>query len=356
MRLRIENPGVLSTVQDQGRYGYMKAGVRTAGVMDTDSYQTANALLGNAPDAAVLEMTLMGITAIVEEEGFLVLTGAEMNGRLDGIPVLRNQKTYARRGQRLAMGMAGAGCRGYLALAGGIDVPKVMGSRSTDVKCHIGGLEGRALRSGDVLSSGTEETKAAAEGSGQKVPGTDPLLREDMQQSLQAARPLSYEGSVRVRVVEGPQADWFSQEERDRFFAETYTVAAESDRMGMRLKGRPVESLHGVDIVSDGIAFGSIQITKSGMPIVMMADHQTTGGYAKIGTVCSFDLPKLAQLRPGDEVSFCRVSVEEAQHLYCHPQERNRTAPLASLGRKASREEGSHRHRFQKTVYYYRHR
>lgn len=111
-----------------------------------------------------------------------------------------------------------------------------------------------------------------------------------------------------------------------------------------------------MDIVSDGIAFGSIQITKSGMPIVMMADHQTTGGYAKIGTVCSFDLPKLAQLRPGDEVSFCRVSVEEAQNLYCHPQERNRTAPLASLGRKAAREEGSHRHRFQKTVYYYRHR
>ncbi len=355
MKLRIENPGVLSTIQDRGRYGYMKAGVRTAGVMDTDSYQTANAVLVNAPDAAVVEMTLMGMTAIVEEEGFLTLTGAEMNGTLDGIPFLRNQKIHARKGQRLAMGMASSGCRGYLALEGGIDVPRVMGSRSTDVKCRIGGVEGRALRAGDVLCSGEErlqEPAATAAGGS----GKDGGQRIPAQQESYAKRPPVYETSVRVRVVEGPQADWFSEEERDRFFAEAYTVAAESDRMGMRLKGRPVESLHGVDIVSDGIAFGSIQITKSGMPIIMMADHQTIGGYAKIGTVCSFDLPKLAQLRPGDQVSFCRISVEEAQNLYCHPQERNRTAPLACLGRKTIREEGCHRHRFQKTVYYYRHR
>ncbi len=356
MKLKIENPGVLSTIQDRGRYGYMKAGVRTAGVMDTDSYQTANAVLGNAPDAAVVEMTLMGITATVEEEGFLTLTGAEMNGTLDGIPLLRNQKIYARKGQRLVMGMVSSGCRGYLALEGGIDVPRVMGSRSTDVKCRIGGVEGRALRAGDVLCSGEEELPQEPAGTAAGESGEAGGQRIPAQQEWYSKRPPVYETSVHVRVVEGPQADWFSEEERDRFFAETYTVAAESDRMGMRLKGRPVESLHGVDIVSDGIAFGSIQITKSGMPIIMMADHQTTGGYAKIGSVCSFDLPKLAQLRPGDQVSFCRISVEEAQNLYCHPQERNRTAPLACLQRKTSREGGFHRHRFQKTVYYYRHR
>ena len=199
-----------------------------------------------------------------------------------------------------------------------------MGSRSTDVKCCLGGLQGRALKAGDVLETGKPETGEHAEKENARIP---------------KEKPVKYERSVEVRVVEGPQADWFSGEARDQFFRESYTVSAESDRMGIRLNGAPVESLHGTDIVSDGIAFGSIQITKSGMPIVMMADHQTTGGYAKIGTVCSFDLPKLAQ------------------HLYLHPEERRRSKPLALTVRTggSSGTGGRRRYRFQKYNYYYRH-
>lgn len=365
MKLRITNPGVLSTVQDKGRYGYMKAGVRTAGAMDSESYRAANAILENDANAAVLEMTLMGITAVIEEDGGFVLTGAEMKGTLDGMPLERNQVIHAHTGQTLSMGMAVSGCRSYLAIEGGIDVPSVMGSRSTDVKCGIGGYQGRALLAGDLLYSGRNETKKPTaelsvdgkkhfgQAAGQAA-GQDAGREKTHQKEAYRKKPVSYGTSAIVRVVEGPQADWFSEEERRQFFQETYEVTNESDRMGMRLKGRPVESIHGVDIVSDGIAFGSIQITKSGMPIIMMADHQTTGGYAKIGTVCSFDLPKLAQLRPGNQVSFQQITVEEAQYLYCRPEEQNRTAPLSLPNRKGEHE-GKRHHRFQRTVYYYRH-
>ena len=352
----------MTTVQDEGRCGYMKAGVRTGGAMDQDSYHLANQILSNNASAAELEMTLMGITAVIEEDGIIALTGADMGARLDGIPIERDRATMVRAGQELSMGIAKSGCRSYLAIAGGIDVPVVMGSRSTDVKCRIGGYEGRPLQAGDVLQSGDQvETEIL-------LPGKDIRMKEGkIQESVKSKAlvravnckksPSVYNTCPTVRVVEGPQADWFSEEEREKFYNECYTVSAESDRMGMRLEGHAVESLHGVDIVSDGIAFGSIQITKSGMPIIMMADHQTTGGYAKIGTVCSFDLPRLAQLRPGDHVNFCRISVEEAQRLYCHPEERSRTAALVLpvRGRKNRGKAGfSRRHHFQKYDYYYR--
>lgn len=339
MKMTIEIPGVLTTVQDEGRYGYMEYGVRTGGAMDQDSFHAANRIVGNEENAAELEMTLMGITAVFDGDGVIALTGADMKAQLDGVPVERYAAVRVRSGQRLSMRMAGSGCRAYLAVSGGIAVPKVMGSSSTDVKCRLGGLEGRALQAGDVLETGS----------------TGGSTEEKTGKAL-SVRPEKYGHSAHVRVVEGPQADWFSEEAREKFFHEIYHVSAESDRMGMRLDGAPVESLHGMDIVSDGIAFGSIQITKSGMPIVMMADHQTTGGYAKIGTVCSFDLPKLAQLRPGDTVQFERVSVEEAQALYLHPQERKRTKPLAlAIGNGGGEETTSRRHRFQKYNYYYRH-
>ncbi len=341
MKITIEIPGVLTTVQDEGRYGYMEYGVRTGGAMDQDSFHAANCLVGNKENAAELEMTLMGITAVFDRDGVIALTGADMQAQLDGIPVERCAAVRVHSGQRLSMGMAVSGCRAYLAVSGGIAVPKVMGSRSTDVKCHLGGLEGRALQTGDVLETGSDRESTED---------------QEKKEKVFPVRPEKYGHSACVRVVEGPQADWFSEEAREKFFRETYHVSAESDRMGMRLEGAPVESLHGMDIVSDGIAFGSIQITRSGMPIVMMADHQTTGGYAKIGTVCTFDLPKLAQLRPGDEVQFERVSVEEAQELYLHPQERNRTKPLALAVRQGAGEEvSSRRHHFQKYNYYYRH-
>ncbi len=356
MKIRIEAPGVLTTVQDEGRFGYMEYGVRTGGCMDEKSSRIANKIAGNQPSAAVLEMTLMGITATFEGDGAIVLTGADMGAKIDDIPVQRNCRITVKSGQKLAMGLARNGCRGYLAAAGGIDVPVVMGSRSTDVKCHLGGYEGRALKAGDVLSSGTDYDVETNQRENKPESETESGKEKSGIVNSNSKFPVTkFDNAPSVRVVEGPQADWFSEEAREILYQEEYTVTGESDRMGMRLEGPEIESMHGVDIVSDGIAFGSIQIPKSGKPIVMMADHQTIGGYAKIATVCSFDLPKLAQLKPGDHVKFRRISVEEAQHLLLHPEEQERSAAFSFASRPAGNGTGTRRHRFQKYNYFYRH-
>ena len=168
-----------------------------------------------------------------------------------------------------------------------------MGSRSTNIKCGIGGFCGRRLQAGDILKT--------AEPDYSLIPSSFYDLPE---------HPV-YPSHVSLRVIEGPQADYFSEEEKHTFYSSSYTVSAESDRMGCRLNGPAVKSLHGTDIISDGIVFGSIQITSSGQPIIMTADRQTTGGYAKIATVCSFDLPALAQCRPGASVCFQRIRLED---------------------------------------------
>lgn len=338
MQIVIDNPGAWTTVQDAGRFGCQQYGIRTSGVMDQDAYRAVNSILGNDPDAAVLEMTLTGLQCHFEGDGLIALTGADMNALLDGEPVERYAAVPVHDGQQLRLSLAEDGCRAYLGAAGGLDVPLVLGSRSTDVKSHLGGYEGRTLKTGDRLATGRQRLTddRTSEAGGIDVPrersaemGGDKGAGRGSAAAGQEHRHLPHYGhAVSVHVVEGPQADWFGEEARKSFFDSTYSVAPASDRMGIRLSGTPVESLHGVDIVSDGIAAGSIQIPKNGMPIIMMADHQTTGGYAKIGTVCSFDLPRLAQVKPGDQVSFRRVSVDEAQKMLLDPAERERSAPL----------------------------
>ena len=191
--------------------------------------------------------------------------------------------------------MAAVGCRGYLAVRGGFDVPLVMGSRSTDVSAKLGGFEGRALKAGDVLPT---------------------LAADDWTPMDLCYEPPVYESEITVRVVLGPQEEYFTAAGVDTFFSAAYEISPNSDRMGLRLDGPEIESISGTDIVSDGIVFGSIQVPSGGVPIILMADHQTAGGYAKIGTVLSFDLPKLAQARPGDVVRFEKISAEDAQKLY----------------------------------------
>lgn len=323
MSIRVIQPGILTTVQDAGRFGYMDSGIGPGGVMDAEAYAAGNLLTGNPPDAAVLEMTLAGITAQFTEDTVIALTGADMNASLDGVRIPAYQRISVRKGQTLSMGSAVRGLRAYLAVAGGIDTPPVMGSRSTNLKCHFGGYEGRPLQAGDTIPVGRP---ADSEGV------TIPCGEEN-----RSLRP-DFPGNIQVRVVAGPQADAFTVGGWETFLTTRYVVTSESDRMGMRLAGPPIESVNGVDIVSDGIVSGSVQVPKSGTPIILMTDHQTTGGYAKIATVCSFDLPKLAQLRPGQTVSFRRISVKEAQNLYCHPELRNRTPDLKiaiSAGRRA---------------------
>lgn len=291
MSFKVIVPGALTTVQDLGRYGYQQSGMPCSGVMDQQSFSTANELVGNSPDAAVLEHTLFGGGYQFVSDTVIALTGADMNPTVNGTPCPMYRPVQVPAGAVLMLGMAENGCRTYLAASGGIDVPVVLGSRSTNLKCRIGGFEGRSLKAGDILQTGPVR-----------------ISYEEIK-DRSAPQPV-FSSSISVHVIEGPQADYFTAHGLQTFYTETYTVSGQSDRMGCRMEGPAVESISGTDIISDGIVFGSIQVTSAGQPIILMADRQTTGGYAKIATVCSADLPLLAQCRPGDKVHFIKKDPE----------------------------------------------
>lgn len=302
MSLKIIQPGALTTVQDLGRIGYMDQGIQRSGAADPYSMQVANLLAGNEPQEAVLEFTMLGAEICFQEETQIVLTGADMSPQINGSDVSLYRTCPVHPGDTLKMGFARTGCRCYLAVSGGFCIDPVMGSCSTNLKCGIGGYHGRALRAGDEISL--------------KNPGKETVFRE----AKEAAAPpwLLYhgDGTPVLRAVPGPQQEAFTEKGRQTLVSSVYTLTNDSNRMACRLEGEAISFVRSGDIVSDGIVEGSIQISSNGMPIVMLADHQTTGGYAKIGTVASVDIPVLAQKKPGEKVRFAWISVEEAQKLY----------------------------------------
>ena len=297
MSVKIVLPGAVMTVQDGGRYGYQETGIQVSGAMDQASFKKANYLVGNDETEAVLEVTLFGGMLEFTEDTIVAVTGADMGPMVDEEPVEMNCPLLIKKGQILALGMTRQGCRTYLAFAGGIDVPLVMGSRSTNLKCAFGGYGGRALKAGDVLELGK------------------PKLSFDRVKKRRT-KGIETEKIIEVRAVPGPQQEYFTEVGEKAFYSGTYTITDQSDRMGYRLKGPLVESKNGTDIISDAIPLGAVQIPPSGQPIVLLADRQTTGGYAKIAVVCSFDIPKLVQGRPGDKVRFLKTDVKTAQKLY----------------------------------------
>ncbi|MCI8611841.1 MAG: biotin-dependent carboxyltransferase family protein [Clostridiales bacterium] len=291
MCIRIKVPGPLTTVQDLGRIGHMHSGFQQSGAMDWYAASLANILCGNDVNSAVLEMTLGGITCRFLEPVAFALCGADMYAVLDGIPVPMQQVVMAPAGSLLKMGMAKTGCRTYMAVSGGLDVPLVMGSRSTNLRCKVGGLAGRGLRAGDVLSV---------------LPGVSFVS------GFYAPYKKPVHGETLIRAIPGPQNDYFTKNGMQTFFTAAYAVTPASDRMGMKLSGPAPEAISGTDIISDGIALGSVQIPAGGQPIILLSDRQTVGGYAKIATVIKADLPKLAQLRPGDTIRFIKTDRKEA--------------------------------------------
>lgn len=297
MSVKIVLPGAVMTVQDGGRYGYQETGIQVSGAMDQASFKKANYLVGNDETEAVLEVTLFGGMLEFTEDTIVAVTGADMGPMVDEEPVEMNCPLLIKKGQILALGMTRQGCRTYLAFAGGIDVPLVMGSRSTNLKCAFGGYGGRALKAGDVLKLGK------------------PKLSFD-QVKKRRTKGIETSKIIEVHAVPGPQQEYFTEAGEKAFYNGTYTIADQSDRMGYRLEGPRAESKNGTDIISDAIPLGAVQIPPSGQPIVLLADRQTTGGYAKIAVVCSFDIPKLAQGRPGDKVRFLKTDVKTAQKLY----------------------------------------
>lgn len=299
--LHILSPGLMTTLQDLGRPGYQRLGIPVSGALDPLSLAAANLLVGNPPGAAALEIAYQGPTIRIDADSArlafaggavsIELTGGE-NSAPERLPILESRRLE--RGQSLRIGALSGSTVGYLAVEGGFDVAPFLGSRSTYTRGAFGGWHGRPLAAGDALP--------LARGSAEP--------REELM-----LPPLDLAPPRRFRVVLGPQTSHFSDAGLRTFLEAEYTVSAASDRMGMRLEGPVIEHADGYNIVSDGIAPGSVQVPGNGLPIILLADRQTTGGYPKVATIISADLPALGRLGPGARIGFEAVTVDAAEDL-----------------------------------------
>jgi len=307
----VHKAGLLTTVQDRGRYGYQRYGMPVSGAMDVFSLELANLLVGNDPGDACLEATISGPELEFTGATWIAITGADMDPYLNGQGIPMNTAVDVRPGDRLGFRGLRSGCRTYIAFAGGIAVPPVMGSRSTYLRAGIGGFQGRALMPGDELPLGGFEPLSPpgkfSTGSARRKPLLKKLpegmIPEDKHEQI-------------IRIISGPEAHYFEVAGLRSFLSTEYTITAQSDRMGYRLSGEPIRHKEGMtNIISAGISLGTVQIPGDGQPIILMADRQTSGGYARIASVITDDLPLLAQMRPGDKIRFKETTIEIAQKL-----------------------------------------
>ena len=290
--LRIVRAGMLTTVQDLGRWGHQASGVPVAGPMDAYSHRLANRLVFNDDSAATLEVTLVGPEIEAAGDVLCAIAGAQFEVSAGGAPVPPGRAFELKHGSRLRFVRRVAGARAFLAVRGGFDVPRVLGSRATSLVSRIGPFGGRALAAGDVLPVGAASPRA---------------------DRTAAALPLTLpQGGTRLRAIPGPHDRMFTAEALRRFFSARFTVTTASNRMGYRLDGPDVMHAGSADILSDATPIGSVQVPRSGQPILLMADRQTTGGYPKIATVITADLPMAGQLAPGDWVRFASCTRAEA--------------------------------------------
>jgi antagonist of KipI len=294
--IQVQSPGLLTTVQDLGREGFGPLGVSPSGAADQISLRLGNSLVANSESAAGLEMTLLGGTFLFPTGAILALTGSEFDATLDGSTVDFWTAFEIRSGQTLSVGPARSGARCYLCVQGGIAVKPFLGSASTHILSGLGGFEGRSLRKGDVLHVGS---------------ASEPFRKRTV-----APRARAYLSSREIlRVTDGPQSDWFSESSNRSFYAETYRVGEQSNRMGLRLEGAPVTQSSSREMITEGVSLGAVQVTHGGLPVILFVEQQTTGGYPKIANVISADIHRVGQLRPRDEVRFEQVTQETARSL-----------------------------------------
>jgi antagonist of KipI len=307
--------GMLTTVQDGGRRGYQRLGVIVGGAADSFAARVLNLLVGNPADAAVLEMAFAGPKLRFEIASFIAWGGADFIATLDGRPLSKNRPVPVPAGGVVDIPTAKSGAMAWLAVAGGLDVPLVMNSRSTDLAGGFGGFEGRALKSADRLELGAAT----------RVPdcgGTWAVIPE---------RLVAVAGPGVVRVMRGPEWEWFSDEARKSFVQTPWEVTKDGNRVGVRLHGLPLTLAEPREMISSAVDHGVIQVPPSGQPIVLGPDRQTLGGYPRIGVVATVDLGKLAQLRPGDSIKFHEIQVREAHDLLLR-RERDLAVAAACLG------------------------
>lgn len=290
-------PGLLSTVQDLGRHDYRIYGVSASGAMDPFSLRIGNMLVGNDEGMAAIEATLIGPRIRFEIKTVIALTGGNLSPKINNTPVQMWSSIPVNKGDELSFGKCEFGCRTYIAFSGGINVPEVMGSRSTFTRGEYGGFKGRALKVNDVVPLGK--------------PNFD--LKRVSGRKLGSTYIPDYKTNRPVRFILGPHDKRFTQNSLERFRSEQYELTNNSDRMGYRLTGEEIVHMDGADIISDFIAIGTIQVPGSQQPIIHMADCGTSGGYTKLGVVVSTDIPYLAQKKPGDTIAFEEINVRKAQ-------------------------------------------
>jgi biotin-dependent carboxylase-like uncharacterized protein len=299
-------PGILTTIQDLGRYGFSQFGVPPSGALDTFSFRAGNLLVGNGEEAACLETVLMGLKLMTLREVVISITGGDLWPTLNGEPLAMWRTHLLVEGDVIRFRKVRAGCRAYLAVSGGFIVPRIMGSSSTYLSGKFGGVEGRKLKRGDILYS---------------LDISSSLNRLGLQFPINW---ISFpEKEVSLRVIPGPQDHHFTEGGFKTFCSSPYHVTSQCDRMGVRLEGPKIERRPDVEesIISEGLIGGAIQVPGDGKPIIILTEL-VTGGYTKIATIISTDLPRVAQLKPGDQVRFIPISIEEAYHLLREQEER----------------------------------
>lgn len=305
---KVVKSGIFDTIQDLGRFGFQQYGMTVSGAMDSYALRIGNRLLGNEENEAGIEISTPGLSLETINRTVIAITGANFNPTINNSPAPMWEAIEVKKGDIISFNQTKSGCRSYLLVAGGIDVPIILGSKSTYVRGKIGGLKGRPLKKADIINIGK----------------TNQELQNIIGRRVSANNLPDYYEENEIRVILGPQDDYFSNEGIHSFLNSFYEINANSDRMGYRLKGPKIKTKNGSDIITDGIPLGSIQVPQDGMPIVMLADRQTTGGYAKIATVISVDIDKFAQMKPGNKIKFTQVNLEEA-HLLLGEREKKIT-------------------------------
>lgn len=295
--IKVQKPGLCTTVQDIGRIGFQQFGIPVSGVMDEFAFLTANYILENEKNNAVLEIPYLGPTLEFDFDISIAITGANLSPKLNGVDINMWESIDIKKGDVLSFVSPRKGARAYIAFAGEIDVPLLNGSKSTLLKSKLGGFEGRQLKMLDIIN----------------IKNPRVLTKKNI---LNPNFIPEYTRNENIRVVLGPQDNYFTEKGINTFFTSEYTITKNADRMGMRLEGEEIEHKEKADIISDAAVFGSIQVPGNGQPIILLADRQTTGGYTKIGTVIKADLPKLAQMSPNDKIKFIKLDIEEAQEEY----------------------------------------
>lgn len=298
MGIKIIRTGMLTMIQDLGRYGLQRYGMAVSGAMDSYALLLGNSILGNADNEAAIECTIIGPTIYFEQAQLIAVTGADLSPKVDGQPLPMWKPVLIEAGSLLSFGRPNSGNRAYICFRGGLDIPEVLGSRSTYSKGEIGGWQGRSLKEQDRIAFNHPYDSGETQFSW----SIDPALYPDLSTGV-------------IRVMDGPQQDQFESDSLKSFFADVFTISKNSDRMGYRLQSRPLQLKEQRELLSTAVTFGSIQVPPDGNAIILMADHPTTGGYPVIGQVATVDLPLLAQKNPLDIIRFERVDLEEAQNL-----------------------------------------